>query len=82
MKSFKEIREGTIKVNDWSTDGGGQDPKKLGIKVKKKSSSPFGGDNVEMSAPDNKLIKYAIANLGVSKKARTLRDVQKELDNQ
>ena len=37
----------------------GQKAKKL-IKIKKISSSPFGGDNVQMSGlPDDVLIKFA-----------------------
>ena len=39
------------------------------------------GDNVEMSGPDAKLIKFAIANLGVDKKAKTLADVQKQVSD-
>lgn len=82
MKTFTQIRElieGTLKVSDWSSDGGGQNPKKLGIKVKKVGSGRFGGDDVEMTGDDKKLIQFAQKNLGVSKKAKTLKDVQAEL---
>jgi len=73
--------EGTLKVNGYAgSDAGGDNPKKFGIKVKKVGSSMF-GDNVEMSGPDAKLIKFAIANLGVDKKAKTLADVQKQVSD-
>ena len=77
---ISKIGEGTIKVDDYEgSSAGGQKAKKLGIKIKKISSSPFGGDNVQMSGPDAVLIKFAKGNLGVSAKAKTIKDVQKEL---
>lgn len=87
MKTFFELREGTIsegvlKVQAWSPEGGGSHPKKFGLKVKKLGSSQYGGDDVEISGPDAKLIKFAIANLGVDKKVRNLKDAQKEIDDQ
>ena len=69
----KQVSEGVMKVNDWT----GKAPK--GIKVKKISSSSLGGDNVEMSGPDAILIAYAVRSLGVDKKAKDLKAVQKEL---
>tara|TARA_B100001093_G_C26846597_1_gene1023101 strand:- start:2637 stop:3503 length:867 start_codon:yes stop_codon:yes gene_type:complete len=75
----EEVTEGTLKVNGYSgSDAGGDDPKKFGIKVKKVGSGRY-GDNVEMSGPDAKLIAFAVANLGVDKKAKTLADVQKQI---
>ena len=77
---ISKIGEGTIKVDDYvGSRAGGQKAKKLGINIKKISSSPFGGDNVQMSGPDDALIKFAKGNLGVSAKAKTIKDVQKEL---
>jgi hypothetical protein len=77
---ISKIGEGTIKVDDYEgSSAGGRNAKKLGIKIKKISSSPFGGDNVQMSGPDAVLIKFAKGNLGVSAKAKTIKDVQKEL---
>lgn len=77
---ISKIGEGTIKVDDYvGSRAGGQKAKKLGINIKKISSSPFGGDNVQMSGPDDVLIKFAKGNLGVSAKAKTIKDVQKEL---
>ncbi len=53
------VSEGTIKVNDFT----GKAP--AGIKMKKLGSSSMGGDNVEMSGPDDKLIAYAKKSLGL-----------------
>ena len=67
------VSEGTIKVNDFT----GKAP--AGIKMKKLGSSSMGGDNVEMSGPDDKLIAYAKKSLGCDAKCKTLADVQKQL---
>jgi hypothetical protein len=75
----EEVKEGTLKVSMYSgPDAGGDDPKKMGLKVKKTGSSSF-GDDVEISGPDAKLVKFAQKNLGVS--GKNLRAVQKELDD-
>ncbi len=75
-----EVSEGKLNVSGYAgSDAGGDNPKKFGIKVKKVGSGMF-GDNVEMTGPDAKLIKFAIANLGVDKKAKTLADVQKQVN--
>ena len=68
------VSEGTIKVNDFT----GKAP--AGIKMKKLGSSSMGGDNVEMSGPDDKLIAYAKKSLGCDAKCKTLADVQKKLN--
>ena len=83
MKTFNEIRnqivEGKLKVSDYAgAVGGGDSPKKLGLKVKKTGRSSLGGDNVEISGPDKKLIKFAQDNLGVE--GKNLKAIQKELD--
>ena len=83
MKTFNEIRnqivEGKLKVSDYAgAVGGGSSPKKLGLKVKKLGISSLGGDNVEISGPDKKLIKFAQDNLGVE--GKNLKAIQKELD--
>jgi hypothetical protein len=69
-----EVSEGTIKVNDFT----GKAP--AGIKMKKLGSSSMGGDNVEMSGPDDKLIAYAKKSLGCDAKCKTIADVQKQLN--
>ena len=75
MKNLKQFIEGTIKVTAFT----GKAPS--GLKLKKIDSSPYGGDDVEISGSDMKLIKFAKGNLGVSNKARNLKDVQAELDD-
>ena len=76
----KEVNEGTLKVSDWSgDDAGGDHPKKFGLRVKKVGSGQYGGDNVEISGSDAKLVKWAQNNLGVE--GKNLRAVQKELDD-
>ena len=60
-------------------DAGGDDPKKMGLKVVKKRGSTSMGDNVEISGPDAKLVKFAQNNLGVE--GKNLRAIQKELDD-
>ena len=73
---ISKIGEGTIKVDDYEgSSAGGQKAKKLGIKIKKISSSPF-ADNVQMSG-DDVLIKFAKGNLGVSAKAKLLKMYKK-----
>lgn len=84
MKTFSELREGTISEGVLKVQAftGGSSPKKFGLKVKKLGSSMYGGDDVEISGPDAKLVKFAIANLGVDKKVKSLKDAQKEIDDQ
>ena len=80
-KEKEEVKEGTITVKSYAGhEGGGDNPKKLGLKVKKVGSS-YGYDDVEISGPDAKLVKFAQNNLGVDSKSRTVRAVQKELDD-
>ena len=90
-KEKKEVKEGKLIINEGKlsvkamyTDdddyGGGPSYKKFGLKLKKLGSSMYGGDDVEFSGPDAKLLKFAKASLGVSNKARNLRDAQKEID--
>ena len=75
------LEEGTITVKSYAGhEGGGDNPKKLGLKVKKVGSS-YGYDDVEISGPDAKLVKFAQNNLGVDSKSRTVKAVQKELDD-
>jgi len=74
------MSEGTITVDDYvGHRGGGQDPKKLGIKVKKVGSGSHDGDKVTMTGSDAKLIKFAVMNLGVDSKVKNLKDLQKAL---
>ena len=73
------ITEGKLTVQAFT---GGSSPKKFGLKVKKLRSSMYGGDDVEISGPDAKLVKFAIANLGVDKKVKSLKDAQKDIDDQ
>ena len=75
------LEEGTITVKSYAGhEGGGDNPRKLGLKVKKVGSS-YGYDDVEISGPDAKLVKFAQNNLGVDSKSRTVKAVQKELDD-
>ena len=81
-ESVEEVKEGKIKVTAFT----GNDPdtmegesyKKYGLKLKKVGSS-YGYDDVELSGPDSKLIKFAQRNLGVS--GKNIKAIQKELDN-
>ena len=68
-----EIKEATIKVSSFT----GKAPS--GIKMKKLGSSSMGGDDVEMSGPDAKLIAYAKKSLGCDASCKTIADVQKSL---
>ena len=68
-----EINEATIKVSSFT----GKAPS--GIKMKKLGSSSMGGDDVEMSGPDAKLIAYAKKSLGCDASCKTIADVQKSL---
>jgi len=78
-KEKEEVKEGTITVKAYAGhEGGGDNPKKLGLKVKKVGSS-YGYDDVEISGPDAKLVKFAQNNLGVD--GKNVRAVQKELDD-
>jgi hypothetical protein len=65
--------EATITVKSFT----GKAP--AGIKMKKIGSSSFGGDDVEMTGPDAKLIAYAKKSLGCDKSCKTIADVQKSL---
>ena len=78
-KEKEEVKEGTLKVSMYAgPDAGGDDPKKMGLKVKKTGETSM-GDNVEISGPDAKLVKFAQNNLGVE--GKNLRAIQKELDD-
>jgi len=68
-----EMTEATITVKDFT----GKAP--AGIKMKKLGSSSFGGDDVEMSGPDAKLIAYAKKSHGCDAKCKTIADVQKSI---
>ena len=65
--------EATIKVKAFT----GKAP--AGIKVKKIASSSMGGDDVEMTGPDAKLIAYAKKSLGCDASCKTIADVEKSL---
>jgi len=69
----EELSEGTITVKSFT----GKAP--AGIKMKKLGSSSFGGDDVEMSGPDAKIIAYAKRSLGCDAKCKTIADVQKSI---
>jgi hypothetical protein len=65
--------EATIKVKAFT----GKAP--AGIKVKKIASSSMGGNDVEMTGPDAKLIAYAKKSLGCDASCKTIADVEKSL---
>mgnify|MGYP000282891409 FL=1 len=65
--------EATIKVKAFT----GKAP--AGIKVKKIASSSMGGNDVEMTGPDAKLIAYAKKSLGCDTSCKTIADVEKSL---
>jgi len=89
MKTFFEFRDETAELSEGKLmvkaftgpDGGGPSHKKFGLKLKKLGSSPYGGDDVELSGPDAKLMKFAVAALGVMK-PKNLKDAQKQIDDQ
>ena len=88
MKTFFEFRDETLELTEGKlmvkafvgSEGGGPSYKKFGLKLKKLGSSQYGGDDVELSGPDAKLMKFAIAALGVEK-PRNLKDAQKQIDD-
>ena len=80
-KEKKEVKEGKLSVKAFvGVEGGGPSYKKFGLRLKKLGSSMYGGDDVEISGPDSKLLKFAKASLGVGNKAKNLKDAQKEID--
>ena len=81
-KEKEEVKEGKLSVKAFmGSDAGGPSYKNFGLKLKKLGSSSFGGNDVEISGPDNSLLKFAKAALGVSK-AKNVKDAQKEIDDQ
>ena len=80
-KEKEEVKEGKLSVKAFvGVEGGGPSYKKFGLRLKKLGSSIYGGDDVEISGPDSKLLKFAKASLGVGNKAKNLKDAQKEID--
>ena len=80
-KEKEEVKEGKLSVKAFvGVEGGGPSYKKFGLRLKKLGSSMYGGDDVEISGPDSKLLKFAKASLGVGNKAKNLKDAQKEID--
>ena len=73
LEELEEMYEATIKVKAFT----GKAP--AGIKVKKIASSSMGGDDVEMTGPDAKLIAYAKKSLGCDASCKTIADVEKSL---
>ena len=73
LEELEEMYEATIKVQAFT----GKAP--AGIKVKKIASSSMGGDDVEMTGPDAKLIAYAKKSLGCGASCKTIADVEKSL---
>ena len=74
LEELEEMYEATIKVQAFT----GKPP--AGIKVKKIASSSMGGNDVEMTGPDAKLIAYAKKSLGCDTSCKTIADVQKSLN--
>lgn len=74
LEELEEMYEATIKVQAFT----GKPP--AGIKVKKIASSSMGGNDVEMTGPDAKLIAYAKKSLGCDASCKTIADVQKSLN--
>jgi hypothetical protein len=74
------INEAKIKVTAFTgnQDGSGESYKKYGLRLKKVGAS-YGYDDVELSGPTLALIKFAQRNLGVE--GKSIKDIQKELDN-
>ena len=57
-KEKEEVKEGKLSVKAFvGSEGGGPSYKKFGLRLKKLGSSQFGGDDVELSGPDNSLLK-------------------------
>ena len=82
-KEKEEVKEGKLSVKAFvGSEAGGPSYKKFGLRLKKLGSSQFGGDDVELSGPDNSLLKFAKAALGVGNKAKNVKDAQKEIDDQ
>ena len=81
-KEKEEVKEGKLSVNAFvGSEGGGPSYKKFGLRLKKLGSSQYGGDDVELSGPDAKLMKFAVAALGVEK-PKNLKDAQDQIDDQ
>ena len=89
MKTFFEFRDETLELTEgksmvkafMGSEGGGPSYKKFGLRLKKLGSSQYGGDDVELSGPDAKLMKFAVAALGVEK-PKNLKDTQDQIDDQ
>ena len=81
IDAMEEVKEGKLSVKAFvGTEAGGPSYKKFGLRLKKLGSSIYGGDDVEISGPDSKLLQFAKASLGVGNKAKNVRDAQKEID--
>ena len=81
IDAIEEVKEGKLSVKAFvGTEAGGPSYKKFGLRLKKLGSSIYGGDDVEISGSDSKLLQFAKASLGVGNKAKNVRDAQKEID--
>ena len=81
-KEKEEVKEGKLMVKAFmGSEAGGPSYKKFGLRLKKLGSSSYGGDDVELSGPDAKLMKFAVAALGVEK-PKNLKDAQDQIDDQ
>ena len=81
-KEKEEVKEGKLSVKAFTgPEGGGPSHKRFGLKLKKLGSSQYGGDDVELSGPDAKLMKFAVAALGVMK-PKNLKDTQDQINDQ
>lgn len=77
----EEVNEGTLKVDDYDDSDFPNVEKKMGLKLKSVGAGTHGGEKVELSGPDSKLVKFAHEYLGVESKNKNLKAVQKELDD-
>jgi len=77
----EEVNEGTLKVDDYDDSDFPNIEKKMGLKLKSVGAGTHGGEKVELSGPDSKLVKFAHEYLGVESKNKNLKAVQKELDD-
>ena len=81
IDAIEEVKEGKLSVKAFvGPEAGGPSYKKFGLRLKKLGSSIYGGDDVEISGSDSKLLQFAKASLGVGNKAKNVRDAQKEID--
>jgi len=76
-EEIKKVEEAMLKVTAWT---GNMKKPPAGLTIAKSQSSSLGGHDVIFKGDEKALIKYAKRSLGVDSDAKTLSDVQREVN--